>query len=72
MFVTLVPFYFYLTKFESNLDMKMKAFTTFFLVQKGNIIYSFLFFMILKGHFSIFDSLFQYYPSHFCEYQCLK
>ena len=36
-----------------------KAFTTFFLVQKGNIIYSFLFFMILKGHFSIFDSLFQ-------------
>ena len=45
MFVTLVFFYFYLTKFEPNLDMKMKAFTTFFLVQKGNIIYSFLFFL---------------------------
>ena len=30
MFVTLVSFYFYLTKFEPNLDMMIKAFTTFF------------------------------------------
>ena len=44
MFVKLVSFYFYLTKFEPNLDMKMKAFTTFFLVKKGNMIYSILFF----------------------------
>ena len=44
MFVTLASFYFYLTKFEPNLDMKMKAFKTYFLVQKSNIIYSLLFF----------------------------
>ena len=44
MFVTLVPFYFYLTKFEPIQDMKTKAFTTFFLVQKSNIIYSFFFY----------------------------
>ena len=44
MFVTLVSFCFYLTKFEPNLDMKTKAFKTFFLVQKSNIIYSLLFF----------------------------
>ena len=37
MFVTLVSFYFYSTKFEPNLDMEMKAFTTFFLVQESNI-----------------------------------
>ena len=54
----LVSFYFYVTKFEPNLDMKIKAFTTFFLVQKSNIIYSFLFFMMLMGHFFIFDFLF--------------
>ena len=36
MFVTLVSFYFYLTKFEPNLDMKMKTFTTYFLVKKSN------------------------------------
>ena len=58
MLVTQVSFYFYLTKFEPNLDMKAKAFATFFLIQKSNIIYHFFFFMILKGHFSIFDSLF--------------
>ena len=58
MFVTLVSFYFYLTKCEPNLGTKTKAFTTFFLVQKSNIIYSFLFFMMLMGHFSIFDFLF--------------
>ena len=34
MFVTLLSFYFYLTKFEPNLDMKMKAFRTFFLSSK--------------------------------------
>ena len=43
-FVTLVSFYFYLTKFEPKLDMKMEAFKTFFLVQKSNVIYSFFFF----------------------------
>ena len=43
MFVTLVSFYFYLTKFEPDLDMKTKAITSFFLVQKSNT-YSFLFF----------------------------
>ena len=58
MFVRLVSFSFDLTKFEPNLRVKTKAFETFFLVQKSNIIYRFLFFMILKGHFSIFDSLF--------------
>ena len=42
MFVTLVYIFFYLIKFEPKLDMKMEAFATFFLVQKGNIIYSFL------------------------------
>ena len=47
MFVTLVSFYFYLTKFEPNLDMKTKAFTTFFLVQKSKIIYRFIIFMML-------------------------
>ena len=40
---TLVFFHFYLAKFEPNLDMKAKAFKTFFLVQKSNIFYSFLF-----------------------------
>ena len=36
--------------------MMKKDFTTFFLFQKSNIIYSseFLFLMVLKGHFSIF------------------
>ena len=43
MFVALVS-YFYFTKFEPNLDMKTKASTSFFLVEKSNIIYSFLFF----------------------------
>ena len=38
MFVTLVSFYLYLTKLEPNLDMKTKAFKTFFLVPKSNII----------------------------------
>ena len=52
-----VSSYFYLTKLELNLDMRRKAFTTFFLVQKSNILVSY-FFMILKGRFSIFDSLF--------------
>ena len=42
-FVTLVSFYFYLTKFDANLDIKAKAFKTFSLVQKNNIIYSFSF-----------------------------
>ena len=37
MFVPLVSFYLYLTKSEPNLDMKTKAFKTFFLVQKTNI-----------------------------------
>ena len=66
------PFYFYLKKFEPNLDMNTKVLKTFSLVQKSNIIYSFLFFVILKGYFSIFDFLFHWNPSHFCEYSCLK
>ena len=43
MFVKLVSFYFYLTKFKPNLDMKTETFTRFFLVQKSNVIYSLLF-----------------------------
>ena len=43
MFVALVS-YFYFTKFEPNLDMKMKASTSFFLVEKSNIIYSLFFY----------------------------
>ena len=61
MLVTLVSFYFYLTKFEPNQDMKLKAFTTFFLIQNSNIIYSFLFFYDTcictskKNNFNVFN-----------------
>ena len=51
MFLTLVSFYFYLTKPEPNVDTKTTAVKTFFLAQKINIIYSFLFFFTLYGHF---------------------
>ena len=51
MFVTLVSFCVYLTKFRLKIDMKRKAFTKFFLVQKGKIIYSFLLFYDTQGLF---------------------
>ena len=46
-FVTPGSFYFCLTRFGPNVDMKTKAFKKLDLVQKRKIIYSFLYFIIL-------------------------